>query len=232
MRIIRDASATYCGGDYYDETSAFDDLIMVPERAETIAGFIAGKITASHLADSLREWLLKPWRSTRSLGKGRMKAVGDALGKIREIVAAIPADLSLEHADRVMLASMVEVFKHLVACDGVGPTIASKFLAPFRPALFPIWDNPIAKAYGFALNAAGYHQYLNVTQAIARKARGFWRSDVPLEQHLKPKGRRWTAPLAKVIDEWNWIRITRGHAYRHAAVLDVAVASNRLTPSA
>ncbi len=134
---LRDASATYCGGDYYDETSAFDDLIMVPERAETIAGFIAGKITASHLADSLREWLLKPWRSTRSLGKGRMKAVGDALGKIREIVAAIPADLSLEHADRVMLASMVEVFKHLVACDGVGPTIASKFLAPLRRRFFP-----------------------------------------------------------------------------------------------
>ena len=112
-----------------------------------------------------------------------------------------------------MLATMVEAFRQLDNCAGVGPTIASKILAPLRPALFPIWDNPIAKAYGFALNAAGYHQYLNVTQAIACKARGFWHSDVPLEQYLKPECRRWTAPLAKVIDEWNWIRITREHVY-------------------
>jgi hypothetical protein len=210
---LRDASATYCGPDYYSMTSKFDDLIVVPERAEVIAGFIAGNIAPKHLAESLREWLLKPWSSTRSLGNGRMEAVGNALGNVRPTVAAIPADLTLEHADRMMLARMVEVFKHLDDCSGVGPTIASKILAPLRPALFPIWDNPIAEAYGFALNAAGYHQYLNVTQAIVRKARGFWQSDVPLEQYLKPEHRRWTAPLAKVLDEWNWIRITRGHAF-------------------
>ena len=82
-----------------------------------------------------------------------------------------------------------------------------------------MWDNPIAEAYGSALNAAGYHQYLNITQAIARKARGFWQSPIPLEQHLKPEHRRWTAPLAKVLDEWNWIRITRGHGYGTTPVL-------------
>jgi hypothetical protein len=142
-----------------------------------------------------------------------METVGDALGNIRTTVASIPADLTLEHADGVMLAIMAEAFNRMDDCLGVGATIASKLLAPLRPALFPIWDNPIAEAYGFALNAAGYHQYLNVTQAIARKARGFWQSDVSLEQYLKPECRRWLAPLAKVLDEWNWIRITRGHAY-------------------
>jgi hypothetical protein len=207
---LRDASATYCG---IARTAAFDDLMLVPERTEMIAGFIAGNIAPIRLAESLREWLLKPWSSTRSLGKGRMQAVGESLGSIRKAVATIPDDLSLENANRVVLAGMAEVFKHLDDCDGVGPTIASKLLAPLRPALFPIWDNPIAEAYGFALNAAGYHQYLNVTQGIARKARGFWQSDVPLEKHLKPEGRRWTAPLAKVLDEWNWIRITCGYTY-------------------
>jgi len=207
---LRDASVKYCG---YDYTCAFDDLIILPERAKTIAGFVAGDVAAIHLAQCLREWLLKPWSSTRSLTNGRMQAVGQALGSMRAAVAALPACLSLEDADRAMLARMVEMFKHLDDCAGVGPTIASKILAPLQPALFPMWDNPIADAYGFALNAAGYHQYLNVTQAIARKTRGFWHSDVPLEQHLKPESRRWTAPLAKVIDEWNWIRITRRHAY-------------------
>ncbi|MCY3022242.1 MAG: DUF6308 family protein [Planctomycetota bacterium] len=209
---LRDASATFWGDA---DTEAFDDLIIKPERAKMIAGFIAGSTNPIQFAERLREWLLKPWNSTRTLGKGRMQAVGEALANIRENVAAIPADLSLdhEHADHEMLARMVEMFKQLDDCLGVGPTIASKILAPLRPALFPIWDNPIADAYGFALNAAGYHRYLNVTQAIARKARGFWHSDVSLEQYLKPKRRIWTAPLVKVLDEWNWMRITGKQPY-------------------
>jgi hypothetical protein len=68
-------------------------------------------------------------------------------------------------------------------------------------------------AYGFALNGAGYHQYLRVTQAIAQRVRMLWNQDPPLEQHLKPECRQWIPPLAKVIDEWNWVRITRKHAW-------------------
>ena len=49
-------------------------------------------------------------------------------------------------------------------------------------------------------------------KAITRKVRGFWHPDVTLEKHLKPKDRKWVAPLAKIIDEWNWIRITK-HIY-------------------
>ena len=142
-----------------------------------------------------------------------MPAVGDAFGSIREVVASIPSNVSLENADCEMLAKMVAVFKGLDDCPGVGPTIASKMLAPLRPALFPIWDNPIAESYGFALNAAGYRRYLGLMQDIARRVRRFWQSAVPLEEHLKPKYRRWVAPLAKTLDEWNWIRITRGHRY-------------------
>ena len=54
---------------------------------------------------------------------------------------------------------------------------------------------------------------INVTKAIALKAREFWSREDSLEQHVKPKGRRWTPPLAKVLDEWNWIRITKGHPF-------------------
>jgi hypothetical protein len=210
---LRDASATYCGPDYYYMTSKFDELIMLSERAATITGFFAGSTAPIFLAEKMREWLLKPWRSARSLSNGRMQALGQALGNIRATVAEIPGKLPLENADVTLLAKMVEVFKQLDDCAGIGATIASKILAPLRPALFPIWDNPIADAYGFAQNAAGYHQYLTITQAIARKIRGFWHSEVPLEQYLKPERRLWVAPLAKVIDEWNWIRITQKHPF-------------------
>lgn len=211
---LRDASAMYCG--QYAYTRAFDDLVMVPAKAATIAGFLAGSVAPMHFANCLREWLLKPWHSTRSLGNGRMEAVGNALGNVRLAVAAIPPGLSLEDADHEMFAAMAKVFKQLDDCTGVGPTIASKILAPLRPALFPIWDNAIADAYGFALNAAGYRQYLVASQTIARKARRFWCPATPLEEHLKPERRQWTAPLAKVIDEWNWIRITCKHVYESA----------------
>ena len=38
---VRDASVTYCA---YDYTRAFDDLILLPDRAAVIEGFIAGKV--------------------------------------------------------------------------------------------------------------------------------------------------------------------------------------------
>ena len=130
---IRDASATYWVG--YKYTHAFDELFLAPERAKMIEGFIAGKIAPICLAKSLREWLLVPWFSARTLGKEKMPALGDALGEIRATVAAIPPDLLLEHADHAMLATMVEVFGILDDCPCVGWAVACKLLAPLRPAL-------------------------------------------------------------------------------------------------
>jgi hypothetical protein len=145
-----------------------------------------------------------------------MDEVGDALDAILPDVVAISEGVTLEDADRQLLAHMTAMFRRLDDCLGVGPTIASKLLAPLRPELFPMWDNPIADAYGFALNAAGYRQYLTIMQAVALKARSFWSGDTSLEAYLRPAERDWTPPLAKVLDEWNWIRITRGHAMRSA----------------
>ena len=172
-------------------------------------------VSADELVDALREWLLKPWHSTRSLSRPRLAAIGKALSKARPIIASFPEDLRVEDADAETLLRIAKAFNLLDECVGVGATIASKMLAPLRPALIPMWDNDIATAYGFALNAAGYHQYLKSMQAIARTVRGSWRSGSPLEAYLKPNDRRWTAPLAKVLDEWNWIRITEATPWRH-----------------
>ena len=211
---IKDASATYCCD--YEYTAAFDDLIL--EDAETIERCIAGTINPRYFAERLRDRLLGRWSSSRSLWEERMPAVGDALGNIRVTVAAIPRDMRLEDADYAMRGRAIDAFTYLIdKCPGVGPTIASKLLAPLRPALFPIWDNPIARSYGFAINAAGYRQYLIAAQAIIGKVRSLWKRATPLEEYLKPEGRKWTAPLAKVFDEWNWIRITKGQAYVRSA---------------
>lgn len=207
---IRDASNIYCSK--YSYTMAFDALFLDPVRRHVVTGFLDGSVAPSLFADRLREWLLKPWSSVRSLPTSRMTAIGDALGRIQPAIASF-VDRKLEDVDHAALASMVAIFHQLDECAGVGPTVASKLLAPLSPALFPMWDNPIASAYGFALNAAGYHQYLRVTQSVARRVRSYWTSMTSLEEHLKPACRQWKAPLTKVIDEWNWIRITRGHQY-------------------
>ncbi len=206
VSALRRASAIYWSVGY---TREFDALMLLPERRETIGGFLAGTVPSIGFTKNMMDWLLRPWSSVRSLPSKRINALGQALEAIRPIVATMPPDLQLESADNPMLRRMVEAFDRLDQCAGVGATIASKLLAPLRPALFPMWDNPIAHAYGFAANSAGYFQYLATMRAIARKIRCLWNSKESLEVSLKPQGREWTAPLAKVLDEWNWICITK-----------------------
>lgn len=168
---LRDASSAYWG---YQDTRAFDDLMLVPQRHKLIKEFVAGRVSPDEIVDALRVWLLKPWHSTRSLSRPRLAAVGQALSKARPIMASFPVDLRVEEADAGTLSRIAKAFNLLDECTGVGPTVASKILAPLRPALVPMWDRNIATAYGFAPNAAGYHQYLKAMQAIARAVRGFW----------------------------------------------------------
>lgn len=208
---IRDASATYWSR--YKYTQAFDDLIL--ER-KTIADFLSRKIPGRKYAEVVREKLAR-WGLPRPLSDDRIEKVGHVLGTIRKEVAVIPSSITLETADPATIKTMVGVVEQLCDCPGVVSIIASKLLAPLQPALFPIWDRPIAERYGFAPNAAGYRRFLNLTQDIARKTRSLWPStDRPLDEYLKPEGRKWTAPLAKLLDEWNWIRITRAHPYPSA----------------
>ena len=142
-----------------------------------------------------------------------MASIADAFAQVRAAIAEIPSTLHLDEIDSTRLHKMAGIFQTLDDRAGVGATIASHLLAPLRPALFPTWDDFIAHEYGFALDVAGYQKFLVITQGIARKARQFWHHRFEscglLEDYLLAKGRQWKAPLAKVIGEWNWLRITQ-----------------------
>lgn len=75
-----------------------------------------------------------------------------------------------------------------------------------------MWDEDIAKAYGFCRRrGAGYRRFVTLTSGIGRRLRDLWTDQqMALEDHIRPPGRAWEAPLAKLIDEWHWIRITEG----------------------
>lgn len=204
---LKQASNSYLDFGY---TRAFDALFEVPEWSMVRNQFLSGQISADKFLGHIRELLLAPWHSARTVNESTMPAISLALANIRDAVAKFPQDLHLDQTESSQLKEMVRIFEVVDDCAGVGPTIASKLLAPLRPALFPMWDNDIAKAYGFAANAAGYHQFLRKTRSIAKKVRQFWRlqSNLPFEGSFGP--RRWKPPLIKILDEWNWTRIIQG----------------------
>jgi hypothetical protein len=206
---LREASQASWSRGYM---AAFDELWLMPERRDLMQEFMDGLVPAELFTERFREWFWRPWNPIRSLVDDKMASVADAFARVRPAIAEIPSTLHLEEIDSTRLNEMAGIFKTLDDRAGVGATIASHLLAPLRPALFPTWDDFIANEYGFALDAAGYQKFLAITQGIAKKAREFWRdrseSSLPLEGYLLAKDRQWSAPLAKVIGEWNWLRIT------------------------
>jgi len=208
---IREASQTY--RSQYGYTDAFDRLRMIPERRDYLAAVLAGQVDGQEAVRRLREWLLGPWASARSLSDTRLPHIGRGLTAAIAELRGIPSDVDLAGATASTIETMIRAFTCLDDCPGVGGTIASKMLSALRPDLFMMWDIPIALAYGFDPAVAGYRRFLQLMAPATHRMRELWGSRTPaMEEHLKPTGREWQPPLTKFIDEWHWIRITRKHA--------------------
>ena len=92
----------------------------------------------------------------------------------------------------------------------VGPTGAAKVLYAVRPRVFPPWDDPIRKALGLDGGSRGYLRYLQDVrdQALALKAEAAAHGLDPAE--LGRVLGRPVSTLPRLIDEYNWVTITRG----------------------
>ena len=216
LEDLREAAASYRQVAGY--TSAFDVLQTDQDCCRTLASIRACKVEGLQAARFLRDRLLAKWSSARSLSKQRMPALGRALAKALEPLRTIPCSTQIWEAAPVTIERMVGAFQILDDCAGVGGTVASKMLSALRPQLFLMWDMPIARAYGFDTNAAGYRRFLQLMTPAAQKIRELWGSgNGDLEDYLKPEGRAWRPTLAKALDEWHWVRITRGIAFGSTA---------------
>jgi len=114
------------------------------------------------------------------------------------------------------------IFNAVANCYGFRTTVGAKILGIINPNLFVIWDNEIAYHYGLKLfkdspgniySGEGYVTFLKEMQRIARLflsdyQNRFGKRDLTeflsLRLHLNP-----IMPLAKFIDEFNWITITK-----------------------
>jgi hypothetical protein len=95
-----------------------------------------------------------------------------------------------------------------------GDTVASKSLHFFNVDLFVMWDSNIQASYGKSFGPAGYLEFLQEMQNHMKESiADFKRLSLPgtpaefLSAKLGYKGVR---PLTKLIDDHNWVTITKG----------------------
>lgn len=88
-----------------------------------------------------------------------------------------------------------------------GDTAAAKVLFVARPQVFPPWDEPIRLAFGWRGGGASYAEFLR--QAASTLAGLASRLDSAVDQLPQLLGRQDSSP-PKIVDEFLWIRITRG----------------------
>jgi hypothetical protein len=202
---IRTFCATTGGMDH------FDKLVTHPESVAILHGLFQGTIDGCTALARIRRDFLSKVSATRSLTERNTPNVERALAKAASLLALIPWDVSIDCAGDAQIDTVVRAFATLYECKGVAGTVASKIIAPLRPNIVIIWDTPIAAAYGFAHSPEGYWRFLRLMRDVAQRLR-ILGGDHDLELLLKPLDRKWKAPLAKCIDEWHWVRLTKDPA--------------------
>ena len=101
-------------------------------------------------------------------------------------------------------------YDRISECPGVGDTVASKILHAINPKLFVMWDDAIIGAYGAPYIYATH--FLPEMQRLAKDAinqviENENRSYDDAIKSLTPCGNT----LAKVLDEYNYMKYTRDH---------------------
>lgn len=87
-----------------------------------------------------------------------------------------------------------------------GPTGAAKTLFAFRPFAVPPWDDPIRKALGFSGDLEAFRRYLKDVASQLRSLAS--EAGVPVSVLPSHVGRPSSSP-PKLIDEYNWVTLTR-----------------------
>ena len=111
-------------------------------------------------------------------------------------------------------------FDTLVKVPHVAGTTAAKVLSAMKPQVLVMWDDAIACHYGFAQNAVGYCRFTDPMAKVCRELcqsagmRPSGAGSRELEGKLALPYGAVGMPLAKLLDEWNWVTITQAPAHR------------------
>jgi len=150
-------------------------------------------------AKSIREWAER-WKSKLPDVSATLELLSDK--EIKEIGNAY-ADLSKSLASkRARDGNLHDV--------EVGPTGAAKILFVARPSVCPPWDDPIRVHFRFDGSSNSYCDYLSQVRELVEQLCGEAAElGIPPEEIPLEIGRP-TSTLPKLIDEYNWVTVTKG----------------------
>jgi len=166
----------------------------------------------------LRQWGCRHLNlASDAVASSALLAWADArLSQIPELDSTLPTlptnDLTKLAVAYGHLSDSVAGLRRLATGDRAvtfGPTAAAKTLYAIRPNSCAPWDDPIRHGLGLGRNDAAYRSYLQlVARALSMLSErtGVEVADLPV--HV---GRPASSP-PKLIDEYLWMRITRGSA--------------------
>ena len=162
---------------------------------------------------SLREFLVNfgLYFAPSDLGQRYQQVWPDLLPHVQGFVGE-----TLQHCDLSNIRlkdAIAEVFRCLQSGEvWGGDTAASKIIHFLNPDLFVMWDGPIQSHYQ-AYGADGYIEFLRKMQDQARTLAleySDWSQADSLDVFLsKQIGYRTRRTLAKFLDDYNWVTITR-----------------------
>jgi hypothetical protein len=177
----------------------------------------------------LIQGFLNKWRSRFPNSNESANAILATLQRISPFLQAtdgfdietVDLDQTVHVGDRQLsiFQAIAEIFDAVVNCYGFRTTAGAKIMGIINPRLFVMWDDNIALHYlskdvPSVFSGLGYSTFLRKMQKQAQqcikdfeKRHGAGEPASYLSERL---GLNPPLPLAKYLDEYNWITITRG----------------------
>jgi len=203
--------------DYAIVTDYDDSLNVLQRRTGTAIDFMRAAHRTALLA-WLRQWgcrhldLASEATSAAALRTWARQWVPELPDPARPLTKLNNDDITILAIAYAKLSSMVAGARRRATGDVAvtfGPTAAAKAVYALRPNACAPWDDPIRHALGMGGNDAAYRAYLHlVARALTNTAD---RAGITVARLPGKVGRPESSP-PKLIDEYLWMRITRGAA--------------------
>lgn len=197
-----------------------EDLVFHPER-----------VSHEDIQDKLIGGFLNKWRSRFPNDKESGTAILSTIGRLSPSLQVLNKydiervnfddEITVGNLKGTIFQCITYVFEAIRDCYGFRTTAGAKILGILNPNLFVMWDDEIAYKYGLEFvrdnrghiySGEGYATFLRKMQEIARVFVSDFQSQFSMEDAAMFLSKRLritpAVPLAKFIDEYNWITIT------------------------
>lgn len=167
-------------------------------------------------ATSIRNHLIRflnQWRCQLADNDDMAVRIREGIVRIAQLVNLFDT-MTLLDVDMHTHNSLIrQIFTELDDVHGLGSTSTAKILHILNPAVFMPWDQPIRKEFAEHTGSWWYDDFLVWTQRIAHNVRNDFRRSFPDDEpqdYLSGKlGYDPPKTLAKFIDEFLWLRVTK-----------------------